>query len=65
MNFPDSSLLKHTCAKQHCADSGEKNAVCSLTTSGFCAAFAEQGPERGGILVHAKTVQYKASGDFG
>lgn len=63
MNFPDLSLLKCTCAKQHCADSGKKKKIAaySLTTSGFCASFAENGPGRGRVLVHAEVVQHKAS----
>lgn len=36
-------------------------AACSLTTSGFCASFAENGPGRSRILIHAEVVQHKAS----
>lgn len=36
-------------------------AACSLTTSGFCASFAENGPGRSRILIHAEVVEHKAS----
>lgn len=39
----------------------KKIAAYSLTTSGFCASFAENGPGRGRVLVHAEVVQHKAS----